>query len=257
VATNSNLQAVTDALLRARRDRNAADATPLASALQSADDAYAVQEMVAREMGWFGGAPPMHWKSGAASRSTPQTHAALPVAGVWSSPAQAGSWPFRMRGIEAEIAFRVRRSVDTALAATLDLESATALVDAMAVSIEIVNSRWLQGVDAPALLRLADLQSHGALVLGEWVPFALRDWSAQPCRVSIGSSPPADWRGSHACVDPAWVLAGWLRHATRDGQAVPAGTVVTTGTWVGLLHAQPGDEVSVTFDGIGRANVQL
>ena len=38
---------------------------------------------------------------------------------------------------------------------------------------------------------------------------------------------------------------------------VPAGTVVTTGTWVGLLPARPGDTVSVEFTGIGRAELHL
>jgi 2-keto-4-pentenoate hydratase len=36
-----------------------------------------------------------------------------------------------------------------------------------------------------------------------------------------------------------------------------AGTVVTTGTWVGILTAGEGDLVSVEFPGIGRASVQL
>jgi 2-keto-4-pentenoate hydratase len=248
---------VVDALVRARREGSVADAAPLAEALRSEDDAYAVQAQVARAMGWFGDAAPLHWKSGASSRSGPSTHAALPAAGVWISSAQAGAWPLRLRGIEAEIAYRLGRPVDAALAARLDLQSAIELVDAMAVSIEIVESRWAQGIDASPLLRLADLQSHGALVLGAWVPCVPRDWSAQACRVQIGSEPASEWRGSHACVDPAWVLAGWLRHATRDGGIVPAGTVVTTGSWVGLLYAQPRDEVTVTFDGIGRASVRL
>ena len=51
--------------------------------------------------------------------------------------------------------------------------------------------------------------------------------------------------------------AGWLRHATRDGRVLGAGTVVTTGTWVGVLDAAAGDLVQVEFDGIGSAEVQL
>jgi hypothetical protein len=49
-----------------------------------------------------------------------------------------------------------------------------------------MRSRWQQGVEAPGQLKLADLQSHGALVLGDWVPFAPRDWMAQSCSVRIG-----------------------------------------------------------------------
>jgi len=38
---------------------------------------------------------------------------------------------------------------------------------------------------------------------------------------------------------------------------LPKGTVVTTGTWVGILDAQPGERVEVVFEGVGQASVQL
>ena len=123
-----------------------------------------------------------------------------------------------------------------------------------------VGYRWLvfeEGVAAPALLKLADLQSHGALVLGAWVPFAARDWADQACTVRIGSQPAVLRRGTHSMGDPAWLLPTWLRHVTRDGQTVAAGTVVTTGTWCGMLPYAAGDLVIVSFEGIGEASVQL
>ncbi len=240
-------------LIEARRNHRA---TPAASP-PDAQAAYAAQDAVARAFGWFNDAPARYWKSGGPTREAVLTHAALPPAGVWTSPAQAGTWPFHLRGIEAEIALRLARDVDRALALQLDLAQATELVDAMCVSIEIVDSRWREGLAAPALAKLADLQSHGALVLGDWVPFAPRDWAAQTCRVEIGAQPPVERRGTHPLADPAFVLPAWLRHATRDGRSVTAGTVVTTGTWVGILQAAPGDLVSAEFTGIGRASVQL
>jgi 2-keto-4-pentenoate hydratase len=147
--------------------------------------------------------------------------------------------------------------VDAALAATLDVAAASTLIDAMCVSIEIVDSRWTEGFDAPPLAKLADLQSHGALVLGDWRPFTARDWSRQSCRVQIGPRAPVESRGSHPLGEPAWVLPAWLRHATRGGATLRAGTVVTTGAWTGLIEAHAGDAVSVEFDGIGAARVQL
>jgi 2-keto-4-pentenoate hydratase len=255
--TLSKIDAVASALIRARRDDTLADATRLADALTDTADAYAVQQLVARELGWFEAAPPRYWKSGGLSRDAVLTHAPLPPAGVWESPAHSGTRPFHLRGIEAEVALRLARDVDAALAAKLDMESASALIDAMTVSIEVVDSRWREALDAPALCKLADLQSHGALVLGPWIPFAARDWSAQSCRVQIGAQPPLERRGTHPLGDPAFLLPAWLRHATRDGRSLAAGTVVTTGTWVGILHAAAGDLVTAEFPGIGRASVQL
>ena len=117
------------------------------------------------------------------------------------------------------------------MAQALSHEAAPDLVDAMTVSIEIVDSRWQQARDAGALLKLADLQSHGALVLGEWKPFAARDWARQTCVVSIGNLAPKSFHGSHSLGDPAWLLPIWLRHVTRNGATAPRGSVVTTGTW--------------------------
>jgi 2-keto-4-pentenoate hydratase len=58
-------------------------------------------------------------------------------------------------------------------------------------------------------------------------------------------------------ADPAWVLPAWLRHATRQGAVLEAGTLVSTGTWCGLLMAGPGQRVVVRFDVIGEASLQL
>jgi len=132
-----------------------------------------------------------------------------------------------------------------------------ALVDAMSVSIEVVDSRWAEGLQAPAWCKLADLQSHGALVLGAWKPYQAPDWAAQRCTVRIGERAVQAFRGTHALGDPAAVLLPWLRHATRNGLGLAAGSVVTTGTWCGLLMAAAGDEVQVDFDGIGSASCRF
>jgi 2-keto-4-pentenoate hydratase len=95
------------------------------------------------------------------------------------------------------------------------------------------------------------------LVLGEWIPFAVRDWAAQNVTVRIGRGSPARFTGSHSMGDPAWVLPAWLRHAAREGHTVPRGTVVTTGTWCGMLPADAGDLVTARFEGIGEASLQL
>lgn len=242
------------ALLEARRGAR----PPAAPVLPDAEAAYAVQAGVAAALGWFADGPPRAWKSGGPSRQAPQTHAPLPPAGVWASPADARAQAFRLRGIEAEVALRLAEPVDAARATKLDLAAARALVDAMAVTIEVVDFRWAEAQAAPALARLADLQSHAALVLGDWVPFdAARDWTQQVCTLRIGGGAAQRFVGSHPLGDPAWVLPAWLRHATRNGLVLPGGSFVSTGTWCGLPMAQAGDEVEVRFDGIGEARIRF
>jgi 2-keto-4-pentenoate hydratase len=249
----NTVEEAVSSLLSARRQ-----GTPQpAPTLPDAAAAYAVQAGVAEALGWFGDAEPCFWKSGGPSRDAVPTHAPLPPAGVWTSPADARNWPFHGRGVEAEIALRLREPVDAEAARSLDLEGAQRIVGELCVSIEIVDSRWREAQDAPAPAKLADMQSHGALILGAWIPFVPRDWMSQVCRVRIGAGPEREFRGTHSMGDPLYVLPRWLRHATADGAVVPAGTVVTTGSWCGLLEARAGDDVRVSFDDVGEARVAL
>ena len=252
------LETVARALVQARAHQRTVAAAALESAVATPEDAYWVQELVAREGGWAEDGVARHWKSGGPARTGALTHAPLPEGGIWRSPADARGFHFNVRLIEAEVALRLAREVTADAAEALTPEMAAALVESMAVSIEIVDSRWAEGPKgAPALLKLADLQSHGALVLGDWVPFVARDWSQQQCVVQIGKALPQTFRGTHSLGDPTWLLPTWLKHLTRHGATVPAGTIVTTGTWCGMLTAQVGDKVKAVFEGIGEAEVQL
>jgi 2-keto-4-pentenoate hydratase len=238
MTSNSNIARVAEALIAARRDRKPCEAASLAPLLTGPEDAYEVQELVARSLGE---GTPRYWKSGGASRAATLTHAPLPAGGVMRSPADARGMHFNFRWIEAEIAVRM---------------GANRAPEAMCVSIEIVDSRWTENVNAPPLAKLADLQSHGALVLGDWVPYAGRDWARQRCEVTIGAK-VHEFIGSHSLGDPTWMLPAWLEHAQAHGLEQVEGTVVTTGTWCGLLPVSASDLVVVRFADIGEARVQL
>ena len=99
---------------------------------------------------------------------------------------------------------------------------------------------------------------------GPWLPWdagrvAAHDWATQACTVTVDGDVRAAVRGSHALGRPDWGLAAWLRHATTAGWyaggTVPAGTVVTTGSWAGLVSAAPGADVRVAFDGLGAVRL--
>ena len=250
------MTALTDALIAARQSNRTLDAAPLTDALQDAAQAYEVQDAVASALGWFkSGTVPGCWKSGGGSRSATLTHAPLPPHGVRTSPADFSDLVFHAPGIEAEIALRLGQDVTPAMAAKLDHGDAASLIDAMAVSVEIVDSRWQDLTSTPALLRLADSQVHGALVLGEWQPYAAVDWASQHCETKVGNAETVVREGTHPLGDPAWLLPIWLRHITRHGHTASAGTIVTTGSWVGLLPCSRGDQVTAEFAGIGSVRL--
>jgi hypothetical protein len=253
----------TDALVAALR--HARDGGPLVDdtawqpQVTTPAQAYAVQDRL------FGALDPgpvaRHWKSGAASTADPLRHAPLPSAGVRTSGADLSDLSPAPGWVEAEVALRIGRAVRPDEAASLRPETALARVDGLCVAIEVLGSRWAGGRGAPPLLKLADLLMHAALVVGDLSPFAPRDWAAQGCRVRIGDHEgEGDWQafsGSLGIGDPAFVLVDWLRHATRHGEVVAAGTVVSTGSWCGMLPVRRGQRVAVEFPGLGAAQVQL
>ena len=203
-----------------------------------------------------GSAAAAAWKSGGSSREAVLTHAPLPRAGLLRTGATVLPLTSGWRIVEAEIALKLGRNVTSSDAAQLTHDAAQTWVSAFAPAIEIVDSRWHQGPDCAPLLKLADHQSHGVLVIGDFVPYWAVNWSAQVCTLALGSS-RQEFVGTHALRDPAWLLPIWLRHATRGGRTVAAGTVVTTGTWCGLVPAAAGTPVTVGFDGIGEVSLRL
>ncbi|MCV2358144.1 fumarylacetoacetate hydrolase family protein [Paucibacter sp. TC2R-5] len=226
-------------------------------AVPDADCAYAIQQSVAQTLGWLQPGRPQFWKSGGASRQVALTHAVLAPTGVRIGPANFSDLRLQQAGIEAEIALRLGREVTPELAAHLSLADASDFIDGMAVSVELVASRWQEAGEAPALLRQADFLSHGALALGECLPYQARDWSQQACELRVNDGPALHCVGGHSLGDPAWGLLAWFKHACRHGQSLPAGSVVTTGAWLSQAGLQPGDRATVGFAGLGSVSVQL
>lgn len=250
------IDATVQRLLLAHQGGALADDQALQSLIISEAQAYAVQERLLVALGEPAACPP-YWKSGAPSRAQAMKHAPLPSQRVRPTGASVGDLHLRHRWFEAEVALRIGREVTANEAQGITLEDACALLDGMCVSIEILDSRWLGARKAAPLLKQADLLMHGALVLGAFVPFAPRAWDQQVCHVRIGSADALTFLGSLGIGDPAWVLPAWMRHATRHGASIPRGTVVSTGSWCGVLDAPADARVAVEFPGIGSATVPL
>lgn len=250
------MTALAQALAATRHGGAALRAADWQDAVPHVIDAYAVQDEVAGLLGWAPGPLPRHWKAGGPARGQAISQAPLDPARVCGPEDECPALPWPLLGVEAEIALRLARPVTPEQARALRPESAGAWVEAMCIAVELVASRWMEGLAAPELLRIADHQCHGALLLGPWQPWRARDWPRLAWRLSQPGLPDAAGQGGHSLADPAWVLPGWLQHLTRRGDTAPAGTVVTTGAWGGLLPlgeaAQAGAPLCLSFAGVGE-----
>ena len=211
-----------EALAACHRNGTRLTAADWLDAVRDEADAYAVQHGVAQALGWRFD----RWKSGGPGPQGPFSHSPVnPTAGK------------ALLGVEAEVALRV---------------DANGAPEAMCIAIELVASRWTEGLDAPALLRMADHQSNSGLLLGPWQPYRALDWAQLEWRLKLEGQPDIVRRGGHSLANPAGVLPAWFQHATRNSAKVAAGTVVTTGAWGGL-HALSGPaRGSLAIEGLGE-----
>ena len=238
-------------LLAARRSHtqlNGRDVLPASVA-----DAYQVQDLTLAELGPLGG-----WKVGAKNAESEPACAPLPLAGVRPSGCILSGQPWRLRGIEVEAALRLGRDLDPQ-GQLLSAEELPLFFDAVLPVIEVVESRLLDRASCNPLSQLADLQSHGALVLGTPSPMPatgldLRSLHAhlwfdgQPVATTLGGNPAAD----------LWRLIAWLAlHCAQRGQPLRAGQIVTTGSCTGLLSAPEGAHVEAEVAGLGRVELRF
>ena len=242
-------QRAADLLIRARRERTQFSVEALGGDLASFDDAYAVQDRVADALGWFEGTRATAWKAGASAPGATPIAVPLPTSGVVASPARYGAGAFHSIRIEAEIAFRFGDGVAHPQRAS-DWKTS---VDALVVTIEVVDSRIADGDRASPRLKLADAQQHGGLVVGSSVPRRDVDWKSLHAIVRRNGAIVADTHGGHPLGDPTVLLPWFVAHVAARGRDLAAGDLVTAGTWTGMVAASPGDAVEVEFDGIGRA----
>lgn len=244
-----------DLLIAARNHHRQLWLAELDTVPADADAAYRIQDRVADALGWFRDARASAWKVGAASADATPVAVPLPPGGVVRSPAHFPAETFHAIGIEAEIAFRFGAALDVeTVGGTFDGSRA---IGELVVTIEVVDSRIREGAKAPALVKLADAQQHGALVVGDSIAWRPLDWRALRATVRRNGSVVADTRGGHPLGDPTLLLPWFVRHAARRGRALCAGDLVTAGTWVGIVPAHRGDRIDVEFDGVGRAQARF
>lgn len=222
--------------------------------------AYAAQDVLSRTLQWTAPGRPQYWKCGGGSRTAALGQSPLAPMGVREVRGLRNGGDFsdlRLFGAEAEIALRLGVDVTPSMAASLAPGETGDLIDAMCVAVEWISSRWAGGMKADPLLRLADAQSHGALALGPWQRWdPSRDWRQQPCELQIGEAAPLAGVGGHGLDDPGWTVAHWVKVATRNGQTLPAGSVVTTGAWRVALDLVPGTTVTARYEGLGSLTVR-
>lgn len=212
--------------------------------------AYAVQDIVASQLGAVAG-----WKVGGADPKAEPTAAPCPATGVFEAPAAFDGPEWRMRGVEVEVGLRLGRDLPGAPSRSDCIRA----VEALLPVVEIVETRLGDWPESPALAKLADFQSHGALVLGRpsLVDPATLDLKDVRAELAFNGQTVASTRGGNPASD-VWHLLAWLAgHAETRGKPLRAGDVITTGSCTGMLFAAPAATISAAVLGLGEVVLQF
>lgn len=237
-------------LVEARRSRRVLDTRGRSPA--GVDEAYAVQDAVARELG-----PVAGWKVGA--KTPDDTPLAAPLFGSLIRPSPA-TWPsdaFQMIGIEAEIAFRIAKTVEPRTA-PLSTGDVFAHVASVHTAIEIVDTRLADWREADRLWALADNQTNGAFAYDPvGLPWRDADHTDAQVRLEVNGKVLVEQAGGNTGGDPRTLLVWLVNHcATRRG-GLTAGTMVTTGSYTGMIFIEPRAEVRASFAGLGTCEARF
>jgi 2-keto-4-pentenoate hydratase len=211
-------------------------------------DAYEIQEAVISQLGEAIGG----WKVGAASAATAAFCAPIYMRMIRPSPAAYDAGELRLIGIEGEIAFRLGRDLPPREAAYARAE----VIDGASLhpAIEVVDSRYadFRSLDRSSIL--ADNFSNGGLVYGTAVPgWEALDLGGTAISITEDNEPFADSRGG-AARDPVAALVDFVNLMQRRGGA-KAGTIVTTGSWTGMVFTKRGAHIAADFGPLGRVEV--
>ena len=213
--------------------------------------AYAVQRRVSEALGPIGG-----WKVGAPGPDGAPNCAPLPASGIHPSPGRVAGSTTALRGVEAEISFKLGADLPPR-AEPYGRSEVIAAIAYCLPAIEVLDSRFTNPDAQDKWALLADASTHGGFVYGppaaDWQGI---DFTRETVRVLVDGQ-----EIKTATANPAGDmirLIQWLADAgTHWAGGLRAGQYVTCGSWTGKDFVAPSAQVQIEFAHAGSATVEF
>jgi 2-keto-4-pentenoate hydratase len=218
----------------------------------SEEEALYIQDALARVYGETGG-----WKAGATAADATPKCAPMPAAWMGMNGTLLSRKEYRLRGLEAEIAFLLGEDLPQR-ETSYTREEVIAAIASCHPAIEVLESAFEDPMKADALWRMADLQTHGGFVYGE----ACADWQRVDfSRESVVLDAEGVVRVEKTGSNPAGDLIRLLLWLANEGAAqtggLKAGQWVTTGSWTGVSYGISDSAVQVRFSTVGEVHLRF
>ncbi|WP_371315537.1 2-keto-4-pentenoate hydratase [Pseudomonas gingeri] len=195
-------------------------------------DAYQTQQEILRLLD----ATVAGWKIGSKSPTGHTQGSPLPSECLFASSTHFDRADFGKMGFELEIAFRFGRDF-LPRAQPYSPDEVLNGIESMASTVEIVTSHFAKWPNIEPLLQLSDMLNHGALIVGEFVPFNPEfDFLKPALKLTFDGQDITPTTIGNPAGDPRRLLPWLVNHHTTQGSTLPAGLVITTGTYTGVYN---------------------
>jgi 2-keto-4-pentenoate hydratase len=243
-------------LVRAREQHALIEELAAPDIPADAGAAYAIQHEVLRLMKARIGA----WKVGARTPSAPPSGAPIGTTLVHASPARLELASFFRVLIEMEIAFRFEHALP-ARAEPYTRGEVLGALGGVAVTLEVVDSRFAQWPNLAPLAQLADSQNNGALIVGGFEPYNVVtpgfDFLAPRLELTLDGESIVPAAVGNPAGDPRELLVWFVNHCSHMGLAVEPFWTITAGTYTGAHRVEVPGLLRGSIDRIGEIELAL
>lgn len=247
-------------LVRARLEYKVLDTFPGGAFPADTEEAYAVLDSIAVQMG----VPVGGWKVALTNDAImKRMKATSPACGplyspyIMASPKQLNLPAESLRGLECEFAFRIGADLPPREEPYTDAEVLAAAAT-LHPAIEVVDSRVKDGMAHGAVAIIADHCANAALIYGEGtVDWRDLDLAAHEVTLTVDGAEAVTGIGSEVLGDPRNSLV-WLANFLRGrAKGLKAGDWVTTGSTMGIYPVPAGSSSVADFGSLGRVEVSF
>ena len=212
-------------------------------------EAYHLQSILVATLGEIGG-----WKVGAPGPAAEPLCSPLPLWGGFAKNGDSiGESYSRMRGVEAEIAFRLGRDLPVR-SRPYSREEVVAALASTHPAIELLESAFDDPDKVDRLSMIGDLQLNGGFIYGkavaEWQQI---DLAREKAAIIVDGVVRAEGTASNPAGPDLLRLVVWL---ANEGQfrtgGLNAGDWITTGSWTGKVLAKEHSEILARFSSFGE-----
>jgi 2-keto-4-pentenoate hydratase len=254
-ARKAELLSAADFLLKARKTTNPVEDLSAPMLATSLDEAYFVQDAMARSLQPEG---IIDWKVGAPAPDATPIFGPMIRAWVGADGCTFADKRYRIRGLEAEISFKIGKDLPPR-ATPYSREEVIDAIESCHPAIEELEAGLMAPAKVARFTMFSDLQMHGGFIPGP----AVADWqkidfSKESVALAIDGKIEVVRSASNTAGTDLLRLVLYLANepSSRTG-GLKRGGWVTTGSWTGNTFAKPGSYVNVRFSTAGSVSLHF